>query len=108
RSLHAVAKKDLFLDGRVREEGGAYSVAPYAKYPRLHFAVTGAHSRFEVRGAFRELRHDWEGDRGYERGEFAFVPGRFVARLAPDEPLLLRLGTSPLPAAPHASTPRAP
>lgn len=99
RSVHAVAQKDLFLDGRVRDEPDGYSIAPYRGSPRLYFSLGGAHSSYEPKGAFRELVHEWEGARGYERGEFAFAPGRLHLRLHPDEPVVLRLGTEPQPAA---------
>ena len=101
RSVHSIAQKCLFLDGRVQTDadlegaapGCVLSMTPYRRSPRLRLSLAGSRARFDVKGSFRELVHDWEGNRGYERGEFAFSPGTFKARLTPGEPVVLCLGT---------------
>jgi glycogen debranching enzyme len=96
RKLHGLAKRDLFLNGKVQERGGRYVISPYIGMPALHFETRGATARFDVRGAFREVTHDWEEARGYEPSEYAFSPGRFTLKMVPGESVTVALGTTPM------------
>jgi len=93
RPLHELTFENAVLNGAMTRDNGGFVMEPYPGMPRICMAVLGESATLHVRGSWhRNVRYDWEAERGYDHREDLFSPGYFEIEVSRDAELTFVVG----------------